>query len=52
MNDERTQWLQRQPQTELAKKLGIFAWIFSAILSGSLVLPNFTSAGLKGGMWS
>ena len=32
MNDERTQWLQREPQTDLAKKLGIAAWIFSAIV--------------------
>ena len=32
MNDERTQWLQRQAQTELAKKLGIVAWILTAII--------------------
>jgi putative membrane protein len=32
MNDERTQWLQRQPQTELAKKLGIAAWILTALI--------------------
>ncbi|MEN9535638.1 MAG: hypothetical protein RLZ22_1031 [Verrucomicrobiota bacterium] len=32
MNDERTQWLQRQPQTELAKKLGITAWILTTLI--------------------
>lgn len=32
MNDERTRWLERQPQTHLAKKLSIVAWVFSAIV--------------------
>lgn len=30
MNDERAQWLSRPPREELAKKLGIAAWILTA----------------------
>jgi putative membrane protein len=30
MNDERAQWLTRPPREELAKKLGIAAWILTA----------------------
>lgn len=32
MNDERTQWLSRPPREELSKKLGIAAWILSAVV--------------------
>lgn len=32
MNDERTQWLTREPREELSRKLGIAAWIFSALV--------------------
>jgi putative membrane protein len=32
MNEERKQWLSCPPQEELAKKLGIGAWFFSAVV--------------------
>ncbi|MBC8125938.1 MAG: DUF420 domain-containing protein [Gloeobacteraceae cyanobacterium ES-bin-144] len=32
MNDERPQWLSRQPLEALSRKLGITAWIFSAVV--------------------
>lgn len=32
MNDERTQWLARAPREELSKKLGLAAWICSALV--------------------
>ena len=32
MNTERREWLSRKPQPELSKKLGIAAWILSAVV--------------------
>lgn len=32
MNDERAQWLSRPPREELAKKLGIAAWVLTAAI--------------------
>ncbi|RPJ35819.1 MAG: DUF420 domain-containing protein [Verrucomicrobiaceae bacterium] len=32
MNDERAQWLARTPREELSKKLGIAAWILTAVV--------------------
>ena len=32
MNDERKQWLAREPQKELSEKLGVAAWILSVVV--------------------
>jgi len=43
MDDERKQWLSRQPQEALAKKLGVAAWIITAavlILVGLMRRPE------------
>ena len=32
MNDEHKQWLSRAPQEALSKKLGVAAWILSAVV--------------------
>ena len=44
MNDERKQWLSRIPDTALSKKLGIAAWVITAlvlILVGLMRRPEF-----------
>jgi putative membrane protein len=32
MNDERKQWLSRAPNEALSKKLGIIAWVITALV--------------------
>ena len=32
MNEERKYWITRAPQEELSKKLGVAAWILSALV--------------------
>jgi putative membrane protein len=34
MNDERAQWLSRPPREDLSKRLGIAAWILTAVVLG------------------
>jgi putative membrane protein len=51
MNDERKQWLNRPPQEELSKKLGLAAWILSAAVLGLVVLMRSIKIPLPDG-WS
>lgn len=51
MDSERAQWLARAPREDLAKKLGVVAWILSAIVMLLVVLMRKISIPLPDG-WS
>ena len=50
MNDERNQWLSRPPQEELSKKLGIAAWILTAVVLGLVGLMRQVKIPLPDGV--
>ncbi|MDP3850949.1 MAG: DUF420 domain-containing protein [Luteolibacter sp.] len=50
MNDERDQWLSRPPQDQLAKKLGIAAWLLSASVLGIVGLMRRVKIPLPDGL--
>ncbi len=50
MNDERAQWLSRPPREELAKKLGIAAWILTAAVLGLVGLMRRVKIPLPDGL--
>ena len=51
MNDERRQWLSRPPQEALSKKLGIIAWVLTAVVLGLVGLMRGPKIPLPDG-WS
>jgi putative membrane protein len=50
MDNERAQWLARPPREELAKKLGIAAWILTAAVLGLVGLMRRVKIPLPDGM--
>jgi putative membrane protein len=50
MQNERAQWLARPPQEELARKLGIAAWILTAAVLGLVGLMRRVKIPLPDGM--
>lgn len=50
MDTERTQWLARPPQQELARKLGIAAWILTAAILGLVGLMRRVKIPLPDGV--
>lgn len=50
MSDERKAWLSRQPREELAKKLGIAAWILTATILGLVGLMRQVKITLPDGV--
>ena len=51
MHNERSQWLSLPPREELSKKLGIAAWIFSAVVLLLVVMMQKIRLPLPDG-WS
>jgi putative membrane protein len=51
MDNERTRWLARPPQEELSKKLGIAAWILTALVLGLVAAMRGAKIPLPDG-WS
>jgi putative membrane protein len=50
MSEERKAWLSRQPREELAKKLGIVAWILTAAILGLVGLMRQVKIALPEGV--
>lgn len=50
MSDERQQWLARPPREELAKKLGIAAWVLTAVVLGLVGLMRQVKIPLPEGV--
>ena len=50
MNNERTEWLAREPREELSKKLGIAAWILTAAVLGLVGLMRQVKIPLPEGV--
>ena len=55
MNDERKEWLSRSPDEALSKKLGIVAWILTAVvlvLVGLMRRPELCTASFASAVCS
>lgn len=50
MNDERAQWLSRPPREELSRKLGIAAWVLTAVILALVGLMRQVKIPLPEGM--
>jgi putative membrane protein len=50
MDDERKQWLSRAPQEQLSKKLGVAAWILTALILGLVGLMRRVKIPLPDGV--